>query len=173
MRNLHKNKPSTELTQLVYKFAMNYDHVWKKSLGPNEEVKFEFSVGSRYRMIGMVCLIAIGLLTALGSLMFGVIIAAVGAFYFGFYLKTANAFAFTNKRILVHRGWLSTKLISTDYLKVTDVMVTEPFLDRLIYHTGSLEIDSAGTNRENLVLSHVEHPHEIKKKLDELRHNSS
>ena len=109
----------------------------------------------------------------LGSLTLGIIIAGIGAFYFGFYLKTANAFAFTNKRILVHRGWLSTKLISTDYTKVTDAMVTEPFLDRIIYHTGSLEIDSAGTNRENVVLAHVEHPYEIKKKLDELRHHTS
>ena len=152
---------------------MDYDHVWKKSLGPNEEVKFEFSVGSRYRMIWLVVLVVIGLITALGSLTLGIIIAGIGAFYFGFYLKAANAFAFTNKRILVHRGWLSTKLISTDYTKVTDVMVTEPFLDRIMYHTGSLEIDSAGTNRENVVLSHIEHPYEIKKKLDELRHHTS
>ncbi len=152
---------------------MNYDHVWKKSLGPNEEVKFEFSIGNRYRTIGMVVLIVIGLITALGSFTLGVIIAGVGAFYYGFYLKNANAFAFTNKRVLVHRGWLSTKLISTDYQKITDVMVTEPFLDRIIYHTGSLEIDSAGTNRENVVLARIEHPYEIKKKLDELRHHTS
>jgi hypothetical protein len=58
---------------------------------------------------------------------------------------------------------------SADYQKVTDVMVAEPFLNRIIYHTGSLEIDSAGTNRENIVLNHVERPYEIKKKLNELR----
>jgi hypothetical protein len=148
---------------------MEYQHIWRKVLAPNEQVKYEFTVGSRYCMIGAVCTVALGLLLAIASFQFGLIIAALGGFYFGFYLKAANVYAFTDKRVLIHKGWLSTQMISTDYQKVTDVMVIEPFLDRIVYHTGSIEIDSAGTNRENIVLKHVERPYEIKKKLDELR----
>lgn len=150
---------------------MHYEHVWKKILGSGESIKHEFTIGARYRKYLLIAWCVIGglfLITGSGA-SFGILVIALAAFYYGFYLKAANAYAFTEHRVLVHRGWLSTKLISTDYQKITDVTVHEPFLSRVIFHTGSIEIDTAGTNRQDLVLRNVEHPYEVKKKLDELR----
>ncbi len=150
---------------------MSYEQIWKKTLGPNESVKYDFSIGNRYRKIGLIIWCVVGalfLITIVGAPV-GIFIIALAAFYYGFYLKTANAYAFTDHRVLVHRGWLSTKLISTDYSKITDVTVHEPFFSRVFFHTGSIEIDTAGTNRKDVILKHIEHPYEIKKKLDELR----
>ena len=154
---------------------MNYEKIWKKTLGTTEPVKYEFTIGQRYRTFGLVGWCIVGglfLLTIVGAGL-GILIIALAAFYFGFYLKTANAYAFTDHRVLVHRGWLSTKLISTDYSKITDVTVHEPFFSRVFFHTGSIEIDTAGTNRQDVILKHIEHPYEVKKKLDELRHHTS
>lgn len=148
---------------------MEHKHIWDKTLGPSEQVKYEFSIGNRYRMFGVVSLVLLGLILMLGSWQLGVFVAAVGAFYFGFYLKASNAYAFTDHRVLVHTGWLSTKMISTEYQKITDVTVKEPILDRLLFHTGGLEINTAGSKGEEIVLKHIERPYEIKKKLDELR----
>lgn len=150
---------------------MHYDHIWKKTLGPNESVKYEFTVGKRYRKVLLIIWIVIGgifSLTGAGAF-FGIPIILIAAFYYGFYLKTANAYAFTDHRVLVHLGWLSTRLISTEYQKITDVTVHEPFFSRVFFHVGSLAINTAGTSSEEIVLKNVEKPYEVKKKLDELR----
>ncbi len=142
---------------------MDNTHIWDKTLGSGEAVRYEFSVGSRYRVVASIFWSGWSLLLTLGL---GIPIAI---FYYFFYLPRARAYAFTDHRILIHTGWLSTKLISTDYQKITDVTVKEPLFQRLFFRTGTIEIDTAGTNRQDIVLSHIEHPYEIKKKLDELR----
>ena len=68
--------------------------------------------------------------------------------------------------MLIHRGWLSTKTISIDYHKITDVVVEEGFWYRKFTHTGNLIIDTPGMSGDDIVLKYVENPYELKKKLD-------
>jgi len=147
---------------------MVYEKIWQKILNPDEKIEYEFSIGKRYRMFGLICwgIVSIPLLFLYGI---GVLTFLIALFYYGFYLKVANAYAFTNRRIIIHRGWLSTKVISVDYEKITDITVVEPLLDRLITHTGHLAINTAGTTFQEVMLTHIAHPYEIKKKLDHLR----
>lgn len=149
---------------------MTHEQVWKKTLGSNESVKLAFTVGKRYWMTGLIGWCIFGALLLIGAAPLGIVIILIAAFYYGFYIQAANAYAFTEHRVLIHTGWLSTKLVSIDFSKITDVTVHEPFLSRVLFKTGSIEIDTAGTNREDVILKNVEHPYEIKKKLDELRH---
>lgn len=146
-------------------------NIWAKILSPNEEIKYEFSIGDRYLKIGLIagCVWGVILLFLISWL--GIIVILTCGFYYGWYLKEANKYAFTDKRVLIHRGWLSTNLISVDYNKITDIEVQEPFLDRVFYKTGSLLINTAGTTFKEIVLKHIKNPYEIKKKLDELRDN--
>lgn len=148
---------------------MEHQHIWDKVLSPSERVMYEFSVGARYRMVGLIGLSILGLLSFVWSWIVAVFIIAFSVFYFGFYLKVANAYAFTDRRVLVHKGWLSTKMITTEYQKITDVTVLEPLLQRLIFATGTLVVNTAGSKGEEIVLDNVERPYELKKKLDELR----
>lgn len=147
---------------------MKYEEIWRKTLNPDEKIEYEFSVGDGYvkwsLVSGIIISLFLLLLYALGVLVFFWVL-----FYFGFYIKRANAYAFTSKRVVVHKGWLSTHTISVDYDKITDVSVKEPFLDRVAFKTGSLVINTAGTNLNEIVLSHIESPYETKKKLDQLR----
>lgn len=147
---------------------MKYEKIWEKTLGSDEKVEIEFSIGDRYRKFGLILwgIISLPLLFAMGS---GIFVFLIALFYYGYYLKVANAYAFTNKRVLIHRGWLSTHTISVDYSKITDVHITEPFFDRLITHTGNIAINTAGTTTDQIMLKRINAPYEVKKKLDILK----
>ena len=148
---------------------MSNNKIWDKILSSGEEIKFEFSLGDRYVNVAKYALIILGIpllfLYGLG------IIFIIGGFVWGWYLKRANNFAFTNKRVLVLKGWLSTNLTSVDYDKITDVKVEQSFFDRIVFKTGRLIIDTAGTGFQEIVLINIENPYEIKKKLDSTREN--
>ena len=148
---------------------MRYGRIWSKVLSKDEKIKYEFSVGDLYRYVGWILLSILGLGVAIHLWWLGVVLIFLAWFYFGFYLKTANAFAFTNRRVLIYRGWLSTEMISVDYDKITDISVIEPIIERLITKTGHLTINTAGTEKAEIVLKHITHPYEVKKKLDMLR----
>jgi len=148
--------------------TMDHQKVWDKVLSKGEDVKHSFSVGKKYIKFNLIVwgLISLPLLFASGV---GVIIFLLALFYFAYYLKVANAYAFTNKRVIIHKGWISTNTISIDYSQITDVRVRESFIDKALTKTGNIAVNTAGTGHIEVVLSHVEAPYEIKKILDEIR----
>lgn len=148
---------------------MEYEQVWKKVLRNDEEVKFEFSVGKKYRMFYLILLSVLASPFLIGTPVFGIILIGIVLFYFGFYLKTANAYAITNKRVLIHRGWLSTSAISIEFDKITDVSITEPFIERLVTKSGNIAINTAGSGTKEVILKHVQTPYEVRKQLDSIR----
>src|SRR3989344_5507215 len=94
----------------------NYSNVWNKVLSPREEVKHEFSMSFRYRMFWLVFYALIGLLLFVYVWKpLGIFVILLAAFYYGFYLKVAHAYAFTDRRVLAHTGWLSTGMFSAEY----------------------------------------------------------
>lgn len=151
---------------------MRYEKIWKKVLSADEKVEYEFSVGKGYIVAGIVCWGIISICLAfIGGLWIGIsiLLFLIALFHYGFYEKAANVYAFTNKHVLIHRGWLSTHTISVDYAKITDVHIRERFSDRLITHTGSIAIITAGTTTDQILLQHINGPYEVKKKLDALK----
>lgn len=147
---------------------MKYQEIWDKTLSSDEKVEYEFSIGKKYLKLGFIVttIWSIPLLFLAGL---GILTFLIGLFVYCFYLKKANAFAFTNKRVLIHRGWLSTRITSIDYQKITDVHISEPFFDRVFTKTGNMAINTAGSNNLEIVLQHIEAPYEMKKKLDALK----
>ncbi len=142
--------------------------MWEKILSQGEEIKYEFGIGKQYINIRTALIIIIGVLFL--SLGFGIFIIAYGLFYY-WYLNNAYKIAFTNKRVLKHRGWLSTDLISIDYDKITDIKVEEPFINKIIYGIGYLYISTAST--PNIILDSIDNPYEVKKILDGLKGNKT
>jgi uncharacterized membrane protein YdbT with pleckstrin-like domain len=144
------------------------ENIWKKILEPEEKIIEEFSLGKRYILFLQIILALLGLvyLTSFWplSVFFFLIIPLLGWFF-----KKANLYAFSDKRVLVRRGWPSTHLISIDYDKITDISIQEPFLERLFFKTGHLSINTAGTGFQEVTLKHVDSPYELKKKLDRIR----
>lgn len=155
--------------------------VWDKVLNSKEKVEFEFSISERYckisfwvfSIISLFFLFPILLLIFSNSKIIAFVLFALLIvffwFVFIFYTKVSNVFSFTNKRILIHRGWLNTKIISVDYDKITDVIIIQPFIEKLLFKTGEMKINTAGTGSHEIVLRHISEPYEIKKKLDLIR----
>lgn len=141
--------------------------VWGKVLSAHEEVKYEFSVGKQYINTYIIIWAIISLPFVFAVV--GIFIFLIAFLYLKVYLPKANIYGFTDKRVLIHRGFFSTNLISVDYKQITDVTVRESFLDKTFTKSGQLFINTAGTSKEEIVLSHIAHPYEVKKKLDELR----
>ncbi len=146
--------------------------VFAKILGEGEELKYSFSVSERYKRLGLVIsgLISVPLVLFYGL---GIVVFLMAFFYFSFYLKVANVYAFTNKRVLIYRGWLSTATVSIDYFKITDIKVREPFFERILARSGELHINTAGTSETEVSLRHIDSPYQVKKILDEIRDQGS
>jgi len=81
-------------------------------------------------------------------------------FYFLFYLKISNEYVFTNSRIIVKKGWIGTKTISAKYNRITDINVSQSLIERL-FKTGTLSINTAGSEGYELILKHVAHPYQL------------
>ena len=148
---------------------MEYTHIWSKVLREDEKVDYEFSVGRRYRMLGIILTILFGFPLLFIASILGVVIILVGIFYFSHYVRVANAYVLTDRRVLVHTGWLSTNTISIEYKNITDVTVDEPFLERLITKTGNLSINTAGSGIKEVSLRHITTPYEVRKRIDKYK----
>ena len=149
---------------------MNYQKIWDKVLEKDEEVKHEFSISSRYLNVWFIFwAIIVFTQSDSGDLTGGIMFLGIVAFYLYFYKKISRVYAFTDKRIVVHVGWLSTKTISIDYNQITDIKIEEPFWGKIIYKTGVLQIATAGTGSPPVRFRHINEPYELKKKLDSLR----
>ncbi len=95
-------------------------------------------------------------------------------FYYLYYLRISNEYVFTDHRILVKRGWLSTNTISIHYNRITDVNVTQNLIDKIL-RIGSISISTAGSEGYEVSLIHVSRPYDLKKSLfslkEKYRHN--
>lgn len=148
---------------------MDKSATWGKLLNTGEKIEFEFSIGDTYLKRSLICSLIILVPMALmfhGPISIGILLLVI--FLYGFYFKAANTYAFTNRRVLIHRGWLSTNTISIDYAKITDISVKESFGQKTFYKTGEIRINTAGSSSTEAVLKNVERPYEIKKRLAEL-----
>ncbi len=148
---------------------LQFSKVWQKVLKPEEKIKHEFTIGKRYRCFWMIIGVLIGIVLAIKVYWLGISIIAVSFIYFSWYIKKANAYAFTNKRILSHQGYPSTEMISIDYDKITDVLVEEPILDKLFTKTGHLLINTAGGPKKEIKFKHIQEPYLLKKELESAR----
>src|SRR3989344_9362527 len=145
---------------------MKFSKTWNKVLGSEERVEYEFSLSPQYLNVNLGWWFIVGLLTV-WIYGLGVLIFAAALFYFGFYLRWANHFAITNKRILIHRGWLSTRMTSADFTQITDVEVRQGFTERIMYRSGKLLVNTAGSAAYEIVLPNIGDPYLVKKKLSE------
>jgi hypothetical protein len=161
---------------------MKYEAVWKKTLNEDEKIIREFSIGNRYlrwRFWLSGILFTLLMIWLLFFPFVGIpIILLVWAwcwFFYRFYLPPARAYALTDKRILIHRGWLSTNATSIRYGSVVEISVREPFLARKFTGTGDISIKTSGRGhigplgKHDIYLTHVDTPYEIKKAIEKRR----
>jgi len=152
---------------------MKKSTIWNKVLSQGEVVEYEFSINPRYTKIWLAIWSFVFLIFYFGLLESGgasgvVILYVIALVYYGYYLKASNTFAFTNKRVLIHKGLFSTHMTSIEYSKITDVTVVSRFWANLIYKSGSLVINTAGTSVKDTVLRNINRPYQVKKIMDQI-----
>ncbi len=96
------------------------------------------------------------------------IVLPILSLYNLYYLRISNEYFFTNQRVLIKKGWLSTKTVSIHYDRITDISVTQNLLDRIL-KIGSISISTAGSEGYEVNLNHVSKPYLLKKKLFSLK----
>lgn len=101
------------------------------------------------------------------------IILAAAALFLVALLKTmhvyhANRYLLTTKRVIIKQGLFSVKLTAALYDKITHLEVLQGIMDRLLLHHGSIIVNTAGVNKEEIVLRFVDYPMEIKNLMERL-----
>lgn len=150
--------------------------VWQKVLKEGEEIRFEFGLGERYIRISSLLwalfFLLLGSLALQGAVFLGIFVFAFALIFVYlrlWFLRRFFVYGFSDQRVLVHRGWLATSLQVVDYNKITDVTVGQTLLERYLFKSGTLTINTAGSDEPEVVLSRIDNPYDIKKKLDRIK----
>ena len=99
---------------------------------------------------------------------FLLVIFPISWFYHFYYLKISNQYFFTNRRIIIKKGWLSYRTSTIHYNRITDATVSQDIIDRII-GIGTVSISTAGQEGYKLILAHIEKPNELKRELYNLK----
>ena len=150
---------------------MKYEKFINKFIAKDEQVKYVFSIGQSFISLSIVSWIVLSIFFAFFYIYIAVFTLIISLFYYLYYLKIANIYVLTNKRILVKKGWLSNYTISIDYKNITDITVNESFIYRLLTCSGDMIINTAGTDKKETVLQHIDDPFKVKNMIDELKNN--
>ena len=100
----------------------------------------------------------------LGSLL----VAALVAILKSRLLYHANRYLLTTRRVIIKKGVLTIKLTSALYDKITHIEVVQSFFDKLLMHHGSIIVNTAGTNKDEIILKFIDYPIEFKNILERM-----
>ncbi|MEX0895777.1 MAG: PH domain-containing protein [Patescibacteria group bacterium] len=98
----------------------------------------------------------------------------IGSFLFikALYIKYTLAYLITDKRIVIKKGLIGQSTLSADYTKLTDVTVEQGILGRLLLNTGTIKLNTAGSDLEEINLRWVSNPFSTKDILYSQMHKS-
>lgn len=83
-------------------------------------------------------------------------------------LNMSTKYLLTTRRVLVKKGLLTVRLSAALYDKITHIEVEQGFVDRVFLNHGTVIINTAGSNKDELVLKYVESPISFKNLLERL-----
>lgn len=121
-------------------------------------VFFGFGLGAGW-LLGFSKIWAVTL--ALSAMLFSTILRTMHVYH-------ANRYLLTTRRVIIKQGLFSVKLTAALYDKITHLEVMQNVVDRLLLHHGSIIVNTAGTNKDEIVLRFVDYPMEIKNLLERL-----
>ncbi len=120
-------------------------------------------------------LLVLGLVLGLGwvsgigkipSLILSIILMFGSAVLKTMHIYHANRYLLTTKRVIIKKGLFSVKLTAALYDKITHIEVEQGFTDRLLFHHGTVNINTAGQGQ--ISLKFIDYPLEVKNLLERL-----
>ena len=158
------------------------------SARPNETVREEFTVANSYTTAQVIVAILVPVIfygLYLGALQIGILngfeesFRAVAQSVFVFvglvlglylvlsaiYLRLARHYFVTNERIIQVIGWLAQSSISIEYASITDMTVNQDVFERFLITSGTLNIDTAGSPSDEIMLHHIAKPYQLRDEI--------
>lgn len=156
---------------------------FKDFLSEDEELVLATGFGKNYIRHKFIYLllwpggIAFGVAVALAYFMqlnigFGMLVGLVLASIWGLLLAIwhyhAHRYLLTTRRVIIKKGLLSVRLTSALYDKITHIEVEQGIMDRLIMKHGNIIINTAGGNKDEILISSIDEPMQFKNLLERL-----
>jgi membrane protein YdbS with pleckstrin-like domain len=104
----------------------------------------------------------------IAALIAALIITGIVATLKAMHLYHSNRYLFTTRRVVVKKGLFAVKLTAALYDKITHIEVDQGFMDRMLLHHGTIIINTAGMNKQGIVLKYVDYPMELKNLMERL-----
>ncbi len=160
---------------MLYRMGhQRHERYWKKFLMPGEKVLRTFGVSGRYLFVfwWLPVLLLAGAAVALSFwipllgvlLLLVAVLMVVPALYLTFFVH----YAVTDSRVMSREGLLHKRMVTVRHDYITDITVNETIMERLLTNTGSLGLNTAGSQNVELHLRHINGP--LKVKSDVYKH---
>ncbi len=146
---------------------MDIETQYKKFLAPEEKVIRVID----YAMAELIWDFFQGFLPVLLAVIFfglditAIVIGLLIGSYFtlsGLYKKLTLKYVITDKRVILKKGLIGQSTVSADYSRITDVTVKQGILGRVLLHTGTILLNTAGGDIEELEFKWIQGPFETK-----------
>ena len=98
----------------------------------------------------------------------GLILASSWALFLSLWHYHANRYILTTRRVIIKKGLISVKLTSALYDKITHIEVDQGIMDRLIMKHGTIIVNTAGGNNDEIKISYIDEPIKFKNLLERL-----
>lgn len=150
---------------------MERDGHWQRFLLPEERLVHTFGISRTYLtmffFVPAAGVLAFGIaLSAIGELVGSLfLLAGVGMLLPAFFMWFFVHYAITDRRVMSREGILSKHSVSVDLATITDLVIREPFLERLLTRSGTIGVNTAGSPRVELLFRHVANPFDRKQDL--------
>lgn len=102
-----------------------------------------------------------GLILGMGGMLLSAIFKTMHIYH-------ANRYLLTTRRIVIKKGLFSVKLTAALFDKITNLVVDQSIIDRLLLHHGTIVVNTAGVSKGEIVLKYVDYPLELKNLLERL-----
>lgn len=149
-------------------------------LSSDEYVVKKFTVSLRYRILMFLLqssfLILIILATigmdkniTIAATVFSALFLIFYIFIYFIYIPISILYIITNEKIVIKEGFFDNDAKSIEFERVTDTHSYQSFLDRLIFKSGFLEINTAGSDSFEQKLENIHNPNEISLIIQDLK----
>lgn len=102
------------------------------------------------------------------AIIIGLVLSVILAILKTLHTFHSHRYLLTTRRVIIKKGLFSVKLTAALYDKITHLEVMQSFIDRLFLHHGTIIVNTAGMHKDEIILSFVDYPMELKNLLERL-----
>lgn len=102
------------------------------------------------------------------GMLIGLVVASIFAWWRMWVLEWSTKYLLTTRRVLVRKGVMTVRLSAALYDKITHIEVEQGFVDRIFLNHGTVIINTAGSNKDELIMKYIEAPIQFKNLLERL-----